>query len=81
MHQMAPTCSKSTIQVLNIVWYLLKFNNEDTRTTDVILVFLLLTLKRFHKICSGVSIVDFEQVNVGWKLLGKQLKMQWNPSI
>ena len=44
MHQLAPTCSKSTIQVLNIVWYLLKFNNEDTRTTDVILVFLLLTL-------------------------------------
>ena len=43
--------------------YLLKANNRNTRKRfhDVILVFLLLHLIPF----STVSIVDFEQVNVG----------------
>ena len=34
-------------------------------TLTVVLVFLLLTLYRFHT-CSDVSIVDFEQVNTSW---------------
>ena len=35
---------------LNKVWNLFKVNNKDTRNTskDVVLVFLLLTLNRFH---------------------------------
>ena len=32
---------------------------------NVVLVPLLLTLNRFAQQCSGVSIVDFEQVNSG----------------
>ena len=39
-----------------------KVNNEDTRTT---LVSLLLTLTYFMP-CSGVSIVNIEQLNAGW---------------
>ena len=38
-----------------------KGNNKNTRTTDVVLVFLLLNLNISF---SSVSIVDFEQVNV-----------------
>ena len=38
----------------NNVWNLLKVNKKDTKTT-------LLTTH-----CSGVSMVDFEQVNNGW---------------
>ena len=34
---------------------------------DVVLLFLLLTLNIFHTFFSGVSIVDFEQVNVSWE--------------
>ena len=30
---------------------------------------LLLTLNRFHTHCSGVSIVDFEQVNAGLEVI------------
>ena len=38
-------------------------NNKDTtRTPDVVMVFLLLTLYILH-ILSSVSLVDFEQVN------------------
>ena len=36
---------------------------EINEVNDVILVSLLLTLNRFHTHCSGVSFVDFEQVN------------------
>ena len=39
-----------------------KVNNEDTRTT---LVSLLLTLTYFIP-CSGVSVVNIEQLNAGW---------------
>ena len=35
--------------------------------TDVALLSLLLTLNRFHP-SSIVSIVDYEQVNAGWKI-------------
>ena len=44
---------------------MVKYNNTPCllKLTDVILVFLLLTLNRFHTF-SSVSIVDFEQVNV-----------------
>ena len=43
----------------NHVWNVLKVNNKYTRTTSMsyLLIFL-----RFHD-CSGVSIVDFNQVN------------------
>ena len=42
-----------------------KVNNKKTQNdvSDVVLVFLLLTLNIFH-IFSSVSIVDFDQVNV-----------------
>ena len=33
---------------------------------DVVLVFLLLTLNRFHTHHSDISLVDYEQVNAGW---------------
>ena len=46
---------------LNNVWNLFKVNND---ANDFILVSLLLILNRFHAF-SGVSIVDFEQVNDG----------------
>ena len=36
--------------------------------SDVVLVFLLLILNIFHTFFS-VSIVDFEQVNVCWKII------------
>ena len=38
-----------------------KVDNKDTRTSGV----LLLTLKIFHAFFFSVSIVNFEQVNVG----------------
>ena len=42
-----------------------KVNNKDTRTTPgVVLVSLMLTVNIFNTLC--VSIVNFEQVNVGW---------------
>ena len=43
-----------------------KVKSKDTRTTsDVVLVFLLLTLYMFHT-CSSVSIVNFEHLDAGW---------------
>ena len=64
--------------------YLLKVSNRSTRkrceicskltiktpedVLDVVLVFLLLTLKIFHAL-SSVSFVNFGQVNVSWVLL------------
>ena len=59
--------------------YLLKVNNRNTRTrceicskltiktmdNGVVLVSLLLTLNNFPP-CSGVSIANFEHVNVDW---------------
>ena len=44
---------------------IVKVNNKNIRTTDVVLIFLLLTLNIFHTfIC--FFILDFEQVNVSW---------------
>ena len=40
---------------------------EKCVKSDVILVSLMLTLNRFH--LSDVSIIDFEQVNNGWKVI------------
>ena len=46
-----------------------KVNIKNIRTTsDVVLVFLMLTLNIFHTFFS-VSLVDFEQVNVSWLIL------------
>ena len=43
-----------------------KVNNKDIKTTFTgILISLLLTLNIFLH-CSGVSVVDFEQVNAGF---------------
>ena len=57
----------------NNVWNLFKVNNRDTWTTsDIILVFLLLTLICFEfwfTHCFGVSTVDFKQVNAAWKVI------------
>ena len=43
-----------------------KVSNKNTRTTDIALVFLLLT-STYSKTFSSVSIVDIEQVNVSWQ--------------
>ena len=46
-----------------------KVNIKNIRkTSDVVLVFLMLTLNIFHTFFS-VSLVDFEQVNVSWLIL------------
>ena len=38
---------------------------QTFEVTDVVVVFLMLTLNIFHTF-SSVSIVDFEQVNISW---------------
>ena len=43
--------------------YLFKVNNQNIA---VVLVSLLLIFNRVFQHFSGVSIVDFEQVNAGW---------------
>ena len=48
---MCEICSKLTINTPDVI--------------DVVMVSLLLTLNNFTH-CSGVTIVDFEQVNAGW---------------
>ena len=78
--QPAFICSKSAMETPDYVWNLFKLNNRMTPVfpytircflmfsgdieTDLILVALLLTLSRSHKL-----IVDFEQVNASWDLL------------
>ena len=42
-----------------------KVNNENTKTTDVVLVFLLLTLNIYHTFFQ-CFFDDFEQINVSW---------------
>ena len=50
-----------------------KGNDKNSRmTTDIILIFLLLTLDIFHTFT--VSFVDFEQVNASWALFTTQDK-------
>ena len=44
---------------------LFKVNNKDTRTTSLFWCLYCLLWKDFSH-CSGVSIVDFEQVSDGW---------------
>ena len=56
----------NVIQFVFIVWPSRGLPNILKRLYDVILVPLLLTLTRFH-IFSGVSILDFEQVNTAWE--------------
>ena len=67
--QLKFTCSYSTIETLEKgVCSKLAIKHQND-VTDVVLVFLLLTLNIFHKF-SNVSIVDFEQVNITWVGLG-----------
>ena len=51
------------------MWNLFQVNNKDIRTTDVAIAFvvasLLLTWTDFA-LCLGISIVNFEQVNVAY---------------
>ena len=64
--QLTFTCSKSTIQTLekSIKYVQSKQWENHNDVTDFILVLLLLALKIFYAF-SSVSIVDFDQVNVG----------------
>ena len=52
------------------VWNQFKENNKDVRATsnEAALVSLLLIWTYFTH-CSGVSIVDFEQVSAGWEYI------------
>ena len=54
--------SKSTIETLEKMCYMVDVNNKNTRN-DVVLMFILGT---YLTPVSTVSIVDFEQVNVSW---------------
>ena len=46
---------------------MLKVNNKHQNDfIGIVLVFCLLTLNIFHTFSYGVSIVDFEQVNLSW---------------
>ena len=66
--QLKFTCSYSTTETLEKgVCSKLAIKHQND-VTDVVLVFLLLTLNIFHKF--SVSIVDFEQVNITWVGLG-----------
>ena len=44
------------------VWNMFKVNNKDTKTTSAFVV----NFEHISHLCSRVSIVNFEQVNVGW---------------
>ena len=64
----------------NNVWNMFKVNNKETRTmsmTSFWFLYCLLWIYFTH--CSSVSIVDFEQVNVGWE--GKVYLGPWKTSI
>ena len=46
---------------------MLKVNKKHQNDfIGIVLVFCLLTLNIFHTFSYGVSIVDFEQVNINW---------------
>ena len=49
------------------VWSFLEVTNKGTRTTSLIGVFLWLWI--YFTLWSGVSVVDFEQVNARWVAL------------
>ena len=63
--QLTVTCLKSTMETLLKGVKLFKVNNKNA--SDVILVFLLLTMNNFTPF-SSVSIIDFKQINVSWIL-------------
>ena len=47
---------------------MLKVNNKKKKNvTEVVLVFLLLSLNKFYTLFS-ISIIHFEQVNVNWEV-------------
>ena len=54
--QLTFTCSKSRTEAVE--------KSVKYVRSDVVLVFLLLTLNMFHTFFSAVSTIDFEQVNV-----------------
>ena len=56
--QPAITCSKLTIETI-----------EHQKAIGIVLMSLLLILNIFMS-CSSISIINFEQVNSGWTLLG-----------
>ena len=57
-------CSKLTIWL----WKLFKVNNKDTRTTSMTSFSCLYSwLWVDFTNCSGISVVDFEQISTGWK--------------
>ena len=51
------------------MWNMFKVNKKNDSVNDVVLVFLLLTLKYFTPF-SSVPIIDSEQVNVSWDMAG-----------
>ena len=64
------TWSKSTVEHQNNVWNLFTVNNKDTGRTSMASFWCLncyLWTDFTH--CSGVSIVDLEQVNAAWVVL------------
>ena len=63
--QLTVTCLKSTMETLLKGVKLFKVNNKNA--SDVILVFLLLSMNNFTPF-SSVSIIDFKQINVSWIL-------------
>ena len=63
-----PTGSRQKKKCTPANMYLFKVNHKSTSkrcVIDVVLLFLLLTLN-IYTTFSSVSIVGFEQVNVGW---------------
>ena len=61
------TYSKSIMKTSEQFWKLHKVNKKNTRTNDVILLFLLSTLNRSHPLFW--SFHWFGQVNANWKTL------------
>ena len=61
------TYSKSIMKTSEQFWKLHKVNKKDTRTNDVILLFLLSTLNRSHPLFW--SFHWFGQVNANWETL------------
>ena len=64
--QAAFASSKSTRIHQNKVWNLFRVNNRDIRTTSITSFWCLYELWADLIHCSGVSIVDLEQVNAVW---------------
>ena len=69
------TCSKSTNgNTRTIMWNLFNVTNKDTRTMSLMSFWCLYCkLWTYFIHCSGVSIVDFEQVNTRWVCIFRYL--------